>query len=41
MHVIRLLNPTIKTYNMSYYIYKSENKNFSIDQINTLDLKYF
>ena len=39
MHVIKLLNPTIKTYNMSYYIYKSENKSFDIDQINTLDLK--
>ena len=39
MYVIRLLNSIIKIYNMSYYIYKSKNKNFGIDQINTLDLK--
>ena len=39
MYVIKLLNPTIMTYNISYYIYKLENKSFSIDQINTLDLK--
>ena len=41
MYVIRLLNPTIRTYNMSYYIYKLKNKNFGVDQINTLDLKQF
>ena len=41
MHVIKLLNPTIRIYNMSYYIYKLENKYFGIDQINTLDLKQF
>ena len=41
MHVIRLLNPTTKTYNMSHCIYKSKNKSFGIDQINTLDLKQF
>ena len=39
MYVIKLLNPTIRIYNISYYIYKSKNKSFDIDQINTLDLK--
>ena len=41
MYVIKLLNPTTRIYNMSYCIYKSENKRFGIDQINTLDLKQF
>ena len=39
MYVIKLVNPIIKIYNMSYYIYKLKNKIFGIDQINTLDLK--
>ena len=41
MYVIKLLNPTIRIYNILYYIYKLKNKSFGIDQIITQDLKQF